>query len=73
MTDHTRERQPLAPAAVPDYTPLAEAPLLDRPDQRTEPAAVTADRHAADSLAEARVRADLAALVDALDAGEADQ
>lgn len=70
MTDQTRERQPIGPAAV--HTPT-EAPI-GRHDQRTgDPAEVTADRHAAESLAEARVRADLAALSDTLDAAEADR
>ena len=71
MTGPTRERQPIGPAVVHSPT---EAPLPDRCDQRTgDPAEVTADRHAADSLAEARVRADLAALSDTLDTAAADR
>ncbi len=71
MKGHTRERQPIGPAAVA-HTPTG-APLHDRSTHRTDPDDVAADNHAATSLADAWVRADLAALADALDAAEMDQ
>jgi len=69
VTGPARERQPVGSAAVP-HTPIVGAPLPDRSEHRTDAAAVTADLHAAESLAEARVRRDLAALAEALDTAD---